>query len=159
VAGLTIAQRIPPLVLALPAGAILDRVNPLRMLVACQRVRVVLMLSLAGAVAIQGLLRAGPVIAAIYALAALLASTELFGDVAAQVVVQLLVVDERLEHTNSRVVAGQMLGEEFLGPPTGGWLFGLGRWPAFVGAGLAYAVSALVLNGRSRTRPGDPLAE
>jgi MFS family permease len=159
VAGLTIAQRVPPLLLALPAGVILDRVNPLRMLVACQRVRVVLMLALAGAVAIQALLRAGPMIAAVYALAALLASTEVFGEVAAQVVVQLLVVDERLEHTNSRVVAGQMLGEEFLGPPTGGLLFGLGRWPAFVGAALAYAVSALVLNGRSRTRPGDPLAE
>lgn len=151
VAGLTIAQRVPPLLLALPAGVILDRADPFRVLVACQRVRVVLMLSMAGAVTVQALLRTGPVLAAIYVLATLLASTEVFGDVAAQVVVQLLVVDERLEHTNSRVVAGQMLGEEFLGPPAGGWLFSLGRWPAFVGAALAYGFAALILDRRSGT--------
>jgi len=155
VAGLTVAQRVPALVFALPAGVILDRVDSFRMLVACQRVRVVLMLLLAGAVAILGLVPSGLVLVAIYALAALLASMEVFGDIAAQVAVQLLIADERLEHTNSRVVAGQMLGEEFLGPPVGGLLFGLGRWPAFVAAGLTYAVSALVLKRRSRSRPGD----
>ncbi|MEU4471903.1 MFS transporter [Micromonospora sp. NPDC023888] len=154
VAGLTLAQRVPPLVLALPAGVILDRVDPFRVMVACQRVRVVLVLSLAGAVAAQGVLGVGAMLAAVYALAMLLAAMEVFGDVAAQVVVQLLVADERLERTNSRVVAGQMLGEEFLGPPTGGWLFSLGRWPAFVGIGLAYAISALVLNGGLRRRSG-----
>ncbi|MER7008091.1 MFS transporter [Dactylosporangium sp. NPDC000555] len=150
VAGLTIAQRVPPLVLALPAGVILDRVDPLRVLVACQRIRVVLILLLAGAVTIQGLLPTGPALTAVYALAALLAATEVFGDVAAQVVVQLMIADERLEYTNSRIVAGQMLGEEFLGPPAGGLLFSLGRWPAFAGVGLAYGVSALLLGGGSR---------
>lgn len=154
VAGLAVAQRAPALLFALPAGVILDRVDSFRVLVACQRIRVVLLLLVAGAVAILGLVPSGLVLAAIYALAAMLASTEVFGDVAAQVAVQLLIADERLEHTNSRVVAGQMLGEEFLGPPAGGWLFSLGRWPAFVAAGLTYAIAALVLNRRSRAGGG-----
>jgi Major Facilitator Superfamily len=154
VAGLTVAQRIPPLLLVLPAGVILDRVDPLHVLVACQRIRVGLVLALAGTVAVRALLTAAPLLAAVYLLAVLLAATEVFGDVAAQVVVQLVVADERLEHTNSRVVAAQLLGEEFIGPPAGGWLFGLGRWPAFVGIGVAYAVSALVLAGGSRQAAG-----
>lgn len=147
VAGLTVAQRVPPLILALPAGVILDRVDPFRLLVACQRLRVLLMLILAGTVAAHALTGTGLLIVAIYAVATVLASTEVFGDLAAQVVVQLMIADDRLEHTNSRVVAGQMLGEEFVGPPAGGWLFTLGRFPAFVGAALAYLVSTWVLNG------------
>jgi MFS family permease len=146
IAGLTVAQRVPPLILALPAGVILDRVDPFRLLVACQRLRVLLMLILAGTVAMHALTGTGLLIVAIYAVATVLASTEVFGDLAAQVVVQLMIADDRLEHTNSRVVAGQMLGEEFVGPPAGGWLFTLGRLPAFVGAALAYLVSAWVLN-------------
>ncbi|RKN47012.1 MFS transporter [Streptomyces hoynatensis] len=155
VAGLTVAQRVPALLLALPAGVVLDRVDAYRTLVVCQRLRVALMLLLAGAVASLGPAASGrPALAAVYVLAALLASVEAFGDVAAQVAVQLLIADERLEHTNARVVAGQMLGEEFLGPPAGGWLFGLGRWPAFVGASLTYALSSLLLGGRTRAGAG-----
>lgn len=151
VAGLTVAQRVPALLFALPAGVILDRVDSFGVLVACQRFRVVLMVLLAGAVGARELVSSDLALAAVYLLAALLASIEVFGDVAAQVVVQLMVVGDRLEHINSRVVAGQLLGEEFLGPPAGGWLFELGRWPAFVGASLAYASSALILSRRSRT--------
>ena len=137
VAGVALAQRLPWLVMALPAGALADRLDRRRTMVRVNLVRVAVIGGLAGAVAagVAGL----PLI---YGAAAVLGVGETFFDTAAQSVMPAVVPADRLSHANGRLYAVELVANQFVGPPLGGALAAAGMALAFAGSAGAYLLSA-----------------
>ncbi len=101
-------------------------------------------------------------IAHVVAAAFLLGVGETIRDTAAQTAVPRLVPDAQLEKANGRLVAGEIVGNEFVGPPVGALLFVLGAAIPFAvnGATLALAVMLvlslpLTLAHRATPDPAD----
>ncbi|MEV4713915.1 MFS transporter [Micromonospora sp. NPDC049374] len=137
VAAVAAAQFLPWLVSGLLAGALADRRGARTLLAAADTGRVVVLAALATTVALGW-----ATIALVVAAAFLLGVGETIRDTAAQTAVPRLVTDAQLEKANGRLVAGEIVGNEFVGPPVGALLFVLGAAIPFAvnGATLALAV-------------------
>ncbi|MFI7080016.1 MFS transporter [Micromonospora sp. NPDC049903] len=137
VAAVAAAQFLPWLVSGLLAGALADRRSARTLLAAADTARVVVLATLATAVALGW-----ATIALVVAAAFLLGIGETLRDTAAQTAVPRLVADAHLEKANGRLVAGEIVGNEFVGPPVGAMLFVAGAAIPFAvnGATLALAV-------------------
>ncbi|WP_298460153.1 MFS transporter [uncultured Cellulomonas sp.] len=156
VAGVAVAVTLPWLLLALPVGALVDRWDRRRAMVTANVVRAagagLLALALLGdddAAAI-GLL---------YAAAFVVGSAETVHDIAAQAVVPLVVPPAQLSRGNSRLQAAELAANEFVGPPLGGLLVGVGAALALAVPAATWALAVLalvVLPGtfRARRPPG-----
>lgn len=120
-AGVAVASRLPWLFFALQAGAIADRVDRRRLMWLSNAVRFVLMGALGIAV-----LADVDTIWLLYVVALLLGVAETLFDNASQAILPS-VVDQQdlLETANGRLFAGEIVTNNFLGPPLGGLLFGL----------------------------------
>ncbi|MFF0721811.1 MFS transporter [Micromonospora sp. NPDC003816] len=141
VAAVAAAQFLPWLVSGLLAGALADRRSPRTLLAAADTARVVVLATLATAVALGW-----ATIALVVAAAFLLGIGETLRDTAAQTAVPRLVADAHLEKANGRLVAGEIVGNEFVGPPVGAMLFVVGAAIPFAvnGATLALAVMLML---------------
>ncbi|OLZ63806.1 hypothetical protein AV521_38065 [Streptomyces sp. IMTB 2501] len=89
---------------------------------------------------------------------------EVFFDSAAQSIVPSLAADRELERTNARIIAAQITGTGFLGPPTGAALWAVGQPLPFAVDAVSFLGSALLLMGLPSRRPdgrqaGDGRAE
>ncbi|MEG3635408.1 MFS transporter [Micromonospora palythoicola] len=151
------AQFLPWLVSGLLAGALADRRGARTLLAAADTGRVVVLAALATTVALGW-----ATIAYVVAAAFLLGVGETIRDTAAQTAVPRLVPDAQLEKANGRLVAGEIVGNEFVGPPVGALLFVLGAAIPFAvnGATLALAVMLvlslpLTLAHRATPDPAD----
>jgi MFS family permease len=136
-AGVNVANRLPWLVFSLHAGAIADRFD---------RRRVMWMANAARALAVAGLGTAvlGDVasIWLLYAVGFGLGVAETLFDTSSQALLPALVARDQLEAANGRLVAGEIVTTQFLGPPLGGLLFGVAAAvPILLDAGT-FAVSA-----------------
>jgi MFS family permease len=142
IAGLTVVLTLPWLLFALPAGALADRLDRRRMLLAANTARAATLAALAGTLAVG----TGS-IWVLYAVAAVLGTVETLHDTAAQSVVPQLVPRDRLSRANGRLFAAEITANEFVGPPVGGVLVLAGAVTAFATpAGLwAVAVGVLLL--------------
>jgi MFS family permease len=136
-AGVTVANRLPWLLFSLHAGAIADRVDRRRLMWTVNAVRAVLVAALAVAVATD--------VASIWLLYGIgfgLGVSETLFDNASQAILPALVDRDDLERANGRLVAGEIVTNQFLGPPLGGFLFGLAAAvPIALNAGT-FAISA-----------------
>ncbi|TBL27719.1 MFS transporter [Verrucosispora sp. SN26_14.1] len=141
VAAVAAAQFLPWLVSGLLAGALADRRSPRTLLAAADTARVVVLATLATAVALGW-----ATIALVVAAAFLLGIGETLRDTTAQTAVPRLVADAHLEKANGRLVAGEIVGNEFVGPPVGAMLFVVGAAIPFAvnGATLALAVMLML---------------
>ncbi|MEV6814193.1 MFS transporter, partial [Micromonospora sp. NPDC051296] len=133
VAAVAAAQFLPWLVSGLLAGALADRRGARTLLAAADAGRVVVLATLATAVALGW-----ATIALVVTAAFLLGVGETIRDTAAQTAVPRLVPDAQLEKANGRLVAGEIVGNEFVGPPVGALLF-------VVGAAIPFAVNGATL--------------
>jgi MFS family permease len=148
IAGLTLALTLPWLLFALPAGALADRVDRRRAMLAANTARGLLLAALA-AVALAG----ADSIWALYAVAAGIGMAETVYDTAAQSILPLVVPRDRLSAANGRLFAAELTANQFVGPPLGGLLVAAGAAAAFgVSAGLwaAALVVLLLVPGRYR---------
>jgi MFS family permease len=157
VAAVAAAQLVPTLVAGLVAGTIADRRGAGTVIVAADAARVSVLAVLVAVVALD---RA--TIGFVVVCAVLLGLGETLRDTAAQTAVPRLVPAALLERANGRLVAGEVVGNEFVGPPVGAALFAAGAALPFTanGASLALAVM-LVLSlplslARVSTAPADP---
>ena len=162
VAAVVAAQGLPWLVTGLFAGSLADRrgTRPLVVGADTGRVMVLVVLIVAGAT--------GHASVALLAVAAfLLGVGETIRDTAAQAAVPRLVPPALLERANGRLIAGEVVGNEFVGPPLGSALFVVGAVLPFAANGATMALAAvLVLSlpmsmlGRPvpHTGPGQPVA-
>lgn len=144
IAGLTVAFTLPWLVLALPAGAIVDRVDRRHAMLAANTLRAA-SVAVAAAVALTEP-APGTVLIALYAVAVSVGIAETVHDTAAQALVPQVVSAERLSIANGRLYAVELTANEFVGPPLAGLLAAVGA-AAVLGAPAALWVLALVLLG------------
>lgn len=166
-----LANRLPWLLLSLPAGVIVDRVDRRRLIVGMDAVRCVTVLVLGlVVVAVQSDLpspaeladgaatpAAAGVLIGLLALASLvLGCAEVLRDNAAQTLLPALVERPQLEKANARLWSAEISANQFVGPPLGGVLVGLAvALPFLLNAGLLglSAVLLLGMSGAYRARP------
>jgi MFS family permease len=140
VAGVTFAMRLPWLLFALPAGVWADRHDRRHMMLSSNTARVALLGGLALGVAMGGLS-----VPLVIAAAFLLGLAETLADTAGASVLPALVPPQELQKANARLFGVVTVTNEFVGPPLGGMLVGIGFALAFgLSAGL-YALAAVAL--------------
>lgn len=123
-------------------GTLVDRMPGRRPMVGADLARCVMLLVLFSVVA------AGRTsVTALVLLAFASGVAEVFFDCAAQAVVPMLTADHELERTNARVIAAQITGTGFLGPPVGAALWAVWHPLPFLVDGVTFLASALLLMG------------
>lgn len=137
VAAVALALTIPWLVIGLPAGAIVDRVDRRQVLLLANLVRIGAVGVLVGAIAL------GQVhLPVIYGCAVALGCAEVFAETSTRVIVPMIVSPERLDGANARLYAGQSV-VEIAALPIGGALTAVG-FAFSSGAGIVSFAGALV---------------
>jgi MFS family permease len=140
VAGVALAARLPWLLLSLVAGALADRLDRRRTMVRVDLVRAVLLAGLA--VAVWTGLASLPLL---YAVAFLLGVAETLFDTSAQSLLPAIVPRDQLSRANGRLYAAELLANQFVGPPLGGFLAAVAVAAAFGVTAAGYLASAACL--------------
>jgi MFS family permease len=140
------ATTIPWLLLALHAGAIADRADRRRVMVAANIARAAI-LAVVALLAALGQLNLWVLLAAVLAAGV----AEVFADLSAQAILPMTVPSGRLTRANGRVSTAQMIGNDFVGAPAAGLLAGVLPAAVFGAPALLYAVAGLLLLGMRGT--------
>ncbi len=151
VAGVATVGMLPWLLFALPAGALIDRLDRRWTILVAHLLRVAALVVLVAAIGL-GLLG----LPLLYLLALVLGIAETFADTADAALLPAVVPHGELERANARLLGVQTVTNGFIGPPLGGMLAGIGLTAAFgTGAGLylAAAFVLLLLRGSFRAAP------
>ena len=128
IAGLTLAITLPWLVVALPAGALVDRWDRRATMLVANSVRA----GVLGLVALVAATGAGT-IWWLYGAAILVGTAEVFHDTTAQSILPMIVRRDALQKSNGRLYALELTANSFVGPPLGG---------VVAAAGIAVALGA-----------------
>jgi MFS family permease len=140
VAAMTAAATAPWLLFGLVSGVFVDRV---------ERIRMMWIVDLARAAVVGGLwlllAGGGGGLPLLYAVVFVLGVAETLFDSAAMAVVPSLVESRSLEKANGRLFAGQLVTNQFVGPPLGALLFGLAATLPVAVDSISFLVSALLL--------------
>jgi MFS family permease len=142
IAGLALALSLPWLVVALPAGALVDRWNRRTTMLAANSVRA----GVLGAVALVALAGHGS-IWVLYAAAIGIGVSEVFYDTTAQSILPMLVPRDELQRANGRLYAVELTTNSFVGPPLGGAVAAAGAAIAFGTPAALWVVAIAVLVG------------
>src|SRR5918993_2249277 len=126
IAGLAFAVTLPWLLVALPAGALADRVDRRRFMLGANAVRAALLALLTLSV-VAGI----GSIWLLYGVALGIGVAETIYDTAAQSILPQVVPRDRLARANGRLLAAELTANEFVGPPLGGLLVAAGVAAAF----------------------------
>jgi MFS family permease len=140
VAAVTAAQALPWLVTGLLAGSLADRRGARQLLVWADTGRVVVLAVLVVAVA-TGRASVPLVVVASF----LLGVGETVRDTAAQTALPGLVPERLLERANGRLAAGEIVGNEFVGPPVGAALFVVGAALPFAANGASLSLAVMLV--------------
>ena len=140
IAGLAIAMRLPWLVFVLVAGALADRFDRRRTMLAVQVARAGIAALLAASVFLgfENLLL-------LYVVGLVLGVGETLFDTAAQSLMPSLVRRDQLATANGRLYAIEVITNTFVGPPLGGLLVALAMVSAFGLSAVSWLVAALLL--------------
>ena len=142
IAGITVAQRLPWLVLSMLTGAVADRMDRRRLMIGADLARFVVV-GLLGAAIVADVVN----IWMLYACAFLLGVGETLHVNAAQALVPLLVADDDLLQANSRFGSGQIAAAQFVGPPLGVVAFNAATSLPFLADAVSFAGSAALVSG------------
>ena len=118
VAGAVFAQQLPWLLFSLPGGAVVDRLDRRRLLVAVNLGRGALVAGLA--LAVWGNAATIPVL---YAAFFLFGAGEVLADSTSVALLPSVVPAEGLARANARLLGTYLVGNQLAGPPFGAWLF------------------------------------
>ncbi|WP_436762719.1 MFS transporter [Streptosporangium sp. V21-05] len=140
VAGVAVAGQSPWLIFGLFAGAVVDRYDQRRLTVLVDVARVLLLLVLVVSLAF-GVAN----IAVVYAVAFACGVGETLRDTATATLLPPLVSDEDLDRANGGLVNAEVAGNELVGPPLGGYLFGVALVLPFAVNGSALALAAALV--------------
>jgi len=146
IAGLSLVYSVVRLLVVLPVGVYVDRLDRRSILWAANAVRGLVLIVLAGVVA-----TGNGSLSALYVAFAVIGILETAADNAALSILPTVVSPEQLDTANGQISAAQLIADEFVGPPMGGLLFAAAiALPVAVTGGL-YAVAALFFLGLRRT--------
>lgn len=153
-----LAAEIPWVLVSLHAGVLVDRLDRRRVMVWADLGRFAVMVALAILILTARVNLVWLVFAAF-----LLGTGQVFFDVAAQSAIPDFVSRDprNLATANGRIVAAESNGEDFVGPPLGSALFGVGNFLPFVGNALSFASSGLLIlsiraDAKPKERPDAP---
>lgn len=149
ISGVAIAGELPGLLLSLTAGSLADRFDRRRLIIFVDAVRLVL---LVGLIAMITMGRATIIV--LYVVVFASAVAEVVRDTTAGTLVPSIVAVDQLDRANGGMITAEIAGNEFIGPPLGGYLFGVAVVLPFAinGGTLAVAV-ALVASIPALIRP------
>lgn len=154
VAGLAVAQRVPWLVFPLVSGALADRLDRRRAMVAVALLRAALVAALGLAV-----LTGRATMPLLYAVFFLIATGETLFDTAAAGLLPALVPREALPKANARLAGTWTAANQFVGPPLGGILFAVSApLPFLIGSGGLAVAAALMATLRGSFKAARPEA-
>jgi MFS family permease len=146
VAGLTVAQQLPWLLFALPAGVLVDRLERRGLM---WRTDILRAAAIAGFGVLVALDAGG--ILALYVVAFVLGAAETVFDTAYRSFLPRLVAPAALERANARLYAAETVTNRLAGPPLGGVLFAVAvSVPLFLDA-ASFALAALLVLGIATT--------
>jgi MFS family permease len=151
IAGVTTALTVPWLLFALPAGALVDRIDRRKVMLCANAARALILAVLAVVTAMDA-----ASIWVIYVVAVGAGIAEVLYDTAAQSILPQIVPREHLTRANGRLYAAELTANEFIGPPLGGVLVTIGAVIAFTapaGLWLLAAGALLLLEGTFRVIP------
>ncbi|MBB5922296.1 MFS family permease [Actinoalloteichus hoggarensis] len=142
IAGLAFALTLPWLLFALPAGALVDRLDRRRVMLGANLVRA----GLIGVLILAFAFDLGS-IWLLYVVALGVGVTETLYDTSAQSILPGIVARDRLSRANGRLYAAELTANQFVGPPLGGLLMAAGAVLAISAPAAAWllAVGALLL--------------
>ena len=121
VAGLELVRSLPWLLLALPVGALTDRLDRRRTMIAANLVRTSAVCILAAV-----LQTGNGSLPVLYLVAVITGIAEVFYDTSSQTILPSLVDRDQLGRANGRLGAIELGAQQFVGPPLAGLLVGLG---------------------------------
>lgn len=138
ISGVAVATQLPGLLLGLPAGSLADRFDRRRIVIAADAVRLVFLLGLIGLIA-----GGWATMSVLYVVVFVSGVTDVVRNTAASTLVPSIVALDQLDRANGRLVTAEIAGNEFVGPPLGGYLFGIAVVLPFAinGGTLAIAVA------------------
>ncbi|WP_181773082.1 MFS transporter [Amycolatopsis pittospori] len=142
IAGLSATQFLPWLLFALPAGALLDRIDRRRAMIVANAARAVVVGAMAVLVAADGV-----TIWVVYVAALLIGTAETVADSAANVLIPAVAGKGSLDSANSKLQACEIVGQTFLGGPVGSATFALFAAFPFLLNSVGFAIAAVVLIG------------
>lgn len=153
VAGLMIAEQLAWMLFALPAGALVDRVERRRALTAASVLRVLVLAGLGTAI----LLGRAP-LALLYGAFFLAGCAGLLYENAATAILPAVVDRDQLGRANGRLLAARTLCGSLIAAPLGGFLFATAAWsPFLLDAAALVLVAALARTLRTdHPRPAAP---
>jgi len=140
VAAIDLAATLPWFLFALVAGALVDRIDKRLAMSIANGVRTLLMLGLGLAV----LFDASSLIV-LYIVAFLLGCAETIFDNSAQAIMPAVVQRSQLERANGRLYAAEIINNQFIGPPLGGFLFAAAAAVPFLLDSASFAISAVLI--------------
>jgi len=145
---------LPPLLFGLWAGALTDRVDRRRLVMAMDALRVLVLAVLATCVAVE----AAPIWLVLTTLF-LLGTAETFADNVSGTLVPMVVRRDDLALANSRAQAGFIGLNQLAGPPLGAALFAAGQWSPFAGAAVLMAAGVVLVSRVTLPPHGRPAHE
>lgn len=151
IAGLSAAEGLPWLLLAVPAGVVVDRFDRRRLMQVADGVRALILVLM-----VLAIVRHALDLWALYAFAVLLGAGQTLGMGATTAMLPGMVAAEDLPRANGLIATAQMLGEQTLGPVLGSLLFGVASAIPFALDGISFLGSALVLSGVPDARTSSP---
>lgn len=151
IAGVAIASKLPWLTVALPAGAVVDRVNRRRLVVAVELIRAGVLSLLA-----LGALRHNLKLPELYVGVFLIGCGETVVSAASRASIPLIVEFDAVAGANGSISAADTFGASFAGPALGGFAFSIAAAIPFASDALSYFVSASLL-GRAIPRTQHPI--
>jgi MFS family permease len=143
-------QWLPGVIVGIPAGALVDRLDRRRLSVAVNLIRAGVLALLTATIALDVL--SLPIL---YASLFVLASAETFADNAGSALIATSVPKEHLGVANSRLTGTRIMANDLVGPPLGAFLFGAGLAVPF-GVDAVSTLAAAVLISRIASRPVAP---
>jgi predicted MFS family arabinose efflux permease len=132
---------LPPLLFGLYAGALSDRLDRRRLIIAVDLIRA-LILAILAAVIITDTATIALVLVVLFALA----TAEVFADTTSQTLLPMLVDRDDLAVGNSRLQAGFVTVNQLAGPPLGAALFAAGMALPFVAQSVLIAAGAVLVS-------------
>lgn len=142
IAGVAVATQLPGVLLGLTAGWLADRFDRRQIVIAADTVRlavlVALILLITGGWATMTLL---------YVVVFVSGATDVVRNTAASTLVPSVVAPDQLDRANGRMVTAEITGNEFVGPPLGGYLFGVALVLPFAINGGTLAIAVALVAG------------
>jgi predicted MFS family arabinose efflux permease len=146
-----LSQQLPNLLFGLLAGAVADRFDRRRIVVAVNIGRAIVLAVLAGMIA-SGTVNIAVVLLALF----VLGTTETFADVGSSSLLPRLVRREDLGVANARLLGAFLLTNQLLTPPIGAFLFTVGMALPFATNAACFALGAVLVSRVVETMSDQP---